>query len=78
MYKVTFIRGGKYPRYNLKGKGAFTKEFQSIDEIAKFLADNWSRIYMKSNNLSKDEKRVLFVKFRSLDHRRYRREKDLV
>lgn len=75
IYKVTFIRIGKYPRYNMKEKGAFTKEFSSIDEIAKFLVDSRNSLYMKSNNLSRAERRVLFVKFRSLDYKRYLQRK---
>lgn len=71
MYQVTFFRQGKYPKYNMKAAGAFTKSFNSIDEIAKFLIDSRSSLCMKSNNLSRAERRVLHVKYASLDYKVY-------
>ena len=66
--KITFCRMGKYPKCNTKHRGAFTREFDSLESLAKFIKDNRTSLFcpLLHKELSKDQMYALNQKFRSL------------
>ena len=67
MYIITCVRCGKYPRFNLKGKGEFKKEFKTLSELAIFMAQNNNSLCFPKlgSELNSQEWKILSKKIRS-------------
>ena len=65
MYIITCTRSGQYPRLNLEKKGSFTKKFNTLSEIAKFMCKSRGSICfpMLREELNKKELMILYKKY---------------
>ena len=75
--KVTFIRTGTLGHINRKAEGAFTKEFSSIPSLVKFLVDANFRLLIKDADLTKEQRRILNIKFRRCRQEVLKRRKSI-
>ena len=66
--KITFCRMGKYPKCNTKHRGAFTREFGSLESLAKFIKDNRRSLYCPNlrKEITNEQWYAINQKFRSL------------
>lgn len=67
MYIITCVRYGKYPRFNLKCKGEFKKEFETLSELAIFMTKNSNSLCFPKlfKELNSQEWKILSKKIRS-------------
>lgn len=68
MIKLTCCRIGKYPKYNYRYKGWFTKEFKTLDKMAMWLYKSKNNFILPNikKELTKNQIRILNCKLSAL------------
>ena len=78
MYHIHLCRyrgKGPYPKFNLKRKGVFTKDFKTLDDLVRYLTHSGGKVVMTQGrqDIPPKDWKIFAKKYRSYDYKQYLR-----
>ena len=79
MYHIHLCRyrgkGACYPKFNIKRKGVFIKDFKTLDDLVRYLIHSGGKIAMTQGqqDIPPKDWKIFVNKYRSYDYKQYLR-----